>query len=89
MPKVRASSGTIGTTRLPNFSSRIRSRSIAVNTIVVDTAAARALGQLVEDGRVGQLERRRSAYLRLGTEPPQRAAAHHVLDSGESVAGGM
>ena len=38
MPKVRASSGTMGTTRAPNSSSRIMLRSIWVNTMVVDTS---------------------------------------------------
>ena len=38
MPKVRASSGMIGTIRLPISGSRIRLRSRRVNTIVVETA---------------------------------------------------
>ena len=36
MPKVRASSGTIGTTNLPMCSSRSSFDSIRTNTIVVD-----------------------------------------------------
>ena len=38
MPKVRASSGMIGTTRGPNLSSRARLRSMRVNAMVVLTA---------------------------------------------------
>ena len=38
MPNVRASSGMIGTIRLPTFGSRIRLRRIRANTIVVETA---------------------------------------------------
>ena len=38
MPKVRASSGMIGTMRGPSSGSRIRFRSIRVKAIVVDTA---------------------------------------------------
>ena len=38
MPKVRASSGTMGTTRSPKPSSRMRSRNMLVNTMVVDTS---------------------------------------------------
>src|SRR4029434_4856943 len=38
MPKVRASSGMIGTTRRPQFGSRIRLRMSFAATIVVDTA---------------------------------------------------
>ena len=37
-PNVRASSGMIGTTRLPQFGSRTRFRSSFANAIVVDTA---------------------------------------------------
>ena len=37
MPKVRASSGTMGTTRLPMALSRARVESSRTNAIVVDT----------------------------------------------------
>ena len=40
MPKVRASSGMIGTTRAPTSGSRIRLRSSRVKTIVVLTATS-------------------------------------------------
>src|ERR1041385_3932434 len=40
MPKVRASSGMIGTIRLPTVLSRSRFRSRRVNAMVVDAAAA-------------------------------------------------
>ena len=46
MPKVRASSGMIGTTRRPKPGSRIRFRSSLAKTIVVLTAAADAGGEL-------------------------------------------
>jgi len=39
MPNVRASSGMIGTTRVPMFLSRKRFRSSRVNAIVVDAGA--------------------------------------------------
>ena len=70
MPNVRASSGMIGTTRLPTFLSRSRFRSRRVNAIVVDAAAepepfansANAVSAGSSSGR--------ARTTRFGTEPP-------------------
>ena len=59
MPKVRASSGMIGTIRGPSSLSRMRLRRIRAKTIVVETgvcAAGRELG--VDLGRRGGQRRR-------------------------------
>ena len=46
MPKVRASSGMIGTIRGPSSGSRMRFRSRRVNAIVVETAMSDSGGEL-------------------------------------------
>ncbi len=71
MPKVRASSGTMGTTRGPKFSSRIRSRIRLVIAMVVETARpSEPLVRLSKVDELGIVKGRRSRIRRLGIEPP-------------------
>ena len=71
MPKVRASSGMIGTTRSPNPGSRAKARSIRVNAVVVDAAflpdPPRNSSNTESRGSVRGLAVR---TVRLGSEPP-------------------
>src|SRR5439155_12398794 len=87
MPNVRASSGMIGTMRLPTFLSRSRFRSRRVNAIVVDAAAlpepfansAKADASGCSSGFADDAPRHESA---------ERATAlHHVLNLGRIRAG--
>ena len=69
MPNVRASSGMIGTTRLPNPGSRMRFRRSFANTIVVLTAVAEpaANSRSVSGAGAG---RGRPRTIRFGSPPP-------------------
>ena len=70
MPKVRASSGMIGTTRLPTFVSRSRFRSSRAKAIVVEAAAVPEplANSLKADGSGSASLLVRTT--RFGTEPP-------------------
>jgi hypothetical protein len=70
MPKVRASSGTIGTTLDPNRLSRHRLRSRRVKAVVVDAAclpdpASTSANAFSSGGSIG----RRAVVVRRGSEP--------------------
>ena len=79
MPKVLASSGTIGTTRSPNPGSRIRSRSIPVKTIVVETSRPLLPSKKVSNGAVGGAANGRTQYVELvdtaRLQPPEKLAS--------------
>ena len=76
MPKVRASSGTIGTMSLPMSLSRSSFDSMRTNTIVVD--ALRPSVPVWNSSKMSPKSMRRghrARSRRFGTEPPQRLAA--------------
>ena len=70
MPKVRPSSGTMGTTREPMFLSRIKSWRICTSAMVVEISRSsverRSRSKAARDGTTSDSERRR----RLGRSPP-------------------
>ena len=71
MPKVRASSGTIGTTNLPMSGSRSSFDSSRTNTIVVE--AARPSVPLANSSKISGFAGAGSGVvllLRIGSEPP-------------------
>ncbi len=71
-PNVRASSGMIGTIRLPSCGSRMRFRSSRARTIVVDTSVALpAANSASTSGAGGGSGVERTT--RRGTEPPSDA----------------
>ena len=72
MPNVRASSGTMGTTRGPNASSRMRFRSRPVMAMVVDTARpSDPLARPVNTDGSGSVRGRLLRIRRLGMDPPR------------------
>ena len=88
MPKVRASSGTIGTTRGPNVSSRHRLRSSRVNAVVVDAAClpeppSTSANALSAGSSIG----RRAVVVRLGERAVERGPALQEVALGLGVVG--
>ena len=88
MPKVRASSGMIGTIRGPSSGSRIRFRSIRVKTIVVETGVVAAGGELGVDRRLPARAAARPRTVRCGSGPPSaRRRSMRYWTSSESGPG--
>ena len=80
MPKVRASSGMIGTTRRPIFSSRHRLRNNRVNPIVVLTGnSPDPIRSSWKTSSAGSESGRLTATRRVGDPAERLSAFHHVL----------
>ena len=75
MPKVRASSGMIGTIRGPSSGSRIRFRSIRVKAIVVETGVSRAGRELGVERWLRAPAAASARTIRFGQRAAQRRAA--------------
>ena len=70
MPNVRASSGMIGTIRLPTSGSRMRLRSRRVNTIVVETAVVLPDANSLSTAALGLAAAAATRTTRRGSGPP-------------------
>ena len=79
MPNVRASSGMIGTMRLPISGSRMRLRSRRVNTIVVETAVGLPASNSLSMAAREQRQRRGADDAARERPAERRAGAQHVL----------
>ena len=72
MPKVRASSGMIGTMRRPKPSVRARARRSRVKAVVVDAACLpEPASSSVKASSGGRVRGRLTRTTRLGSEPPR------------------
>ena len=88
IPKVRASSGTIGTTNLPICLSRTKVERIRTNAMVVEISRSPVETNIFSNADNGGIVSSLPLRLRAGTEPPiaaRRVAIYSI--SGESAAG--
>ena len=88
IPKVRASSGTIGTTYLPSSLSRTSVDRILTNAIVVEISRSPVAVNIFSKVESGGVLRALPLRLRCGTKPPSASRLSIMyLISGESDAG--
>src|SRR4026209_1863506 len=80
IPKVRASSGMIGTIRDPSSLSRIRFRRIRVKTIVVDTAVSEPAADSWATAAAGLRRRRRADDASRDEAAESLSSLREVLD---------
>ena len=88
MPKVRDSSGTMGTTNLPTFLSRTMVLSIRTNAMVVEISRSSEPLSCVSNALSAGISSGVALRLRAGSEPPMASVRERrYFISGESSGG--